>query len=136
MSGLTNYGENAFLNFLGNASALSTLTSLYVSLHKGDPTDTGAAGLDVTTQVRAAGRVAVSFGAPVSNTGANTMSNDAIVDYGVAANAVDDLTHFALWDAQTGGNMWMVGDITGAPVDVALGAPTKLPVGSIVLSFN
>ncbi|NDC57820.1 MAG: hypothetical protein EBZ50_03120, partial [Alphaproteobacteria bacterium] len=46
-----------------------TATSGWVALYNGNPTDTAAAGTDVTTTVRPAGRVAAGFAAPTSGAG-------------------------------------------------------------------
>jgi hypothetical protein len=135
MAGKSNYLESLLLNWCYNAAAMPTApATAYVGLFTSDPTDTGAAGTEVTTTIRAAGRVAASFGTVTTAAGANTIANDAIVDFGDADAAVLDITHFATFDAASGGNMLHSNTITGGPVDVALGTEVKFQVGSLVVS--
>lgn len=101
MSGFSNYTQNAVLNWLKGTTMPTAPAALYVALFNGDPTDAGSGGTDVTTTVRTAGRVAATFGAISGNT---SIANSADVDFGAAAGAAT-VSHFAIYDAATEGNM-------------------------------
>ena len=101
MSGLSTYTQNAILNWLKGTAMPAAPAGVYVGLFNGDPTDAGSGGAEVTTTVRAAGRVAATFGTITGNT---SIANSADVDFGAAAGAAT-VSHFAIYDAATEGNM-------------------------------
>ena len=41
-------------------------------------------------------------------------------------------THFALFDAATGGNLLASAQVTGAPITVGAGTDVQFPVGALV----
>lgn len=132
MSGKSNYLEDKLLNWEFNGVAMGDPpAAVYVGLFVGDPLDTGLGGTEVTTTVRAAGRVSASFGATVTSTGANTISNDALVDFGDADGAAADVSHFATFDAVSGGNMLRSGSIVGGPIDIDAGNLVSFPIGAL-----
>ena len=100
MSNFSNYSETAICNWLrGNANMAATGTR-YLGLFNGSPTDTGSGGTEVTTQIRTAGRLAVTFGTPTDG----VMQNSAAVEFGAAANSAG-VTHFGVFDAASSGNL-------------------------------
>ena len=101
MSGLSTYTQNAILNWIKGTAMPAAPAGVYVGLFNGDPTDAGSGGAEVTTTVRAAGRVAATFGTITGNT---SIANSADVDFGAAAGAAT-VSHFAIYDAATEGNM-------------------------------
>jgi len=126
MSGKTNYLENLNLN------ALKAMTT-FVGLFSGDPTDTGAGGSEVTTTLRAAGRVAVTFGSITSGTGANSIANSGELDFG-DADAGATITHFGVFDAASSGNLLYAGALGGGSKSIDAGEVVKFPAGSLVIS--
>lgn len=135
MGGKSNYLEDKVLNWALNGVTMGTApAAVYVALYNGDPLDTGAGGAAVTTTIRPAGRPAASFGnTPATNAGANTVANDAVVDFGVAAGGAT-VTHFAVFDAASGGNMLYSSPITGAPKTIIAGANVTFPIGTLIIS--
>lgn len=100
MSGNSTYLGNALLNWVKGTAMPTAPTTVYVGLFNGDPTDAGTGGTEVTTTVRTAGRVAVAYG----TVGSKSMTNSAAVSFGAAA-AGATITHFAIFDAASAGNM-------------------------------
>jgi len=134
MGGKSNYLEDKVLNWALKATAMGTApTTVYVSLHNGDPLDTAAGGTEVTTTIRAAGRVSAAFGAITTNTGGNTVSNSALVDFGAAA-AGATFTHFGIFDAASAGNMLYANALTGGSQTVSTGTNVSFAIGAIVVS--
>ena len=90
MSGLSSAGETAVL--------AAITTAAYVSLHSGDPGDTGASEITGGAYAR---QGPVTF----TNSGANptVAANSAIVTYPVATAAWGLVTFFGLWTAASGG---------------------------------
>ena len=136
MGGKSNYLEGKILNWLKGTAFGTAPAGLYVGLFTADPTDAGATTDEVTTTVRAAGRPAVSLGTLSSGTGADTLANSAIVDFGAAAGAPGSaVTHVGIFDAASAGNMLYSAALT-TPRTVTVGAAVSFPIGAIVISEN
>lgn len=134
MSGKSNYLEDKVLNWALKAAAMGTAPATpYVALFNGDPTDAGTGGTEVTTTIRVAGRVAGTFGSITTTTGADTIANTADVDFGNAA-AGATMTHFAIWDAASAGNMLYSAALTGGSQTVSAGTDVKFATGALVIS--
>lgn len=129
-SELSNYLANLHLNWVKGTDMPNAPATVYVGLFNGDPTPTGLGGSDVTATVRTAGRVAVAFGA-VAN---RVVMNNANVDFGAAA-AGATITHAALYDAQTGGNMLYFTELDTTRTVIA-GDPIVIPVGDLSVNYN
>lgn len=131
-SDLTLYMGNALCRYFAGTAMPTAPTGLYVALYDGDPK---GAGTEVTTTIRAAGRVACPVTSPaVGNT--NTMSNNADVDFGNAAGAVANLSHFAIFDAASAGNMLAAKPLTGGPFSVSAGRQVLFVTGDLDFTFG
>lgn len=144
MSNLTNYAENKVIDALFRGQALGAPATMYFALFTSDPTETGAAGTEITGGSYA--RVAVtaslanfsgtqSAGSTTasSGTGGQTSNNVAITfpaptaNWGVA-------THYALMDASTGGNAWVFGPLTASKT-INNGDPAPIfPIASLTFT--
>lgn len=128
-SELSNYMANAVLEWVAGTNMPTAPTS-YIALFNGDPTPAGTGGTEVTTTIRPAGRLAVTWGDPASR----QISNDANVDFGTAdANAT--VTHAAIFDAASGGNMLLFSPLDNTRTIVA-GDPVVIPIGDARFNFN
>jgi len=134
MSGKSNYLEDKVLSWALKGVAMGTApVAVYVGLFDGDPTDAGSGGTEVTTTVRAAGRVAATFGSITTASGANTIANTDEVDFGDADGSVD-VTHFGVFDAASAGNLLYSNAITGGEQSIGAAAEVSFAVGALVLS--
>ena len=144
MSNLTNYAENKFVDAMFRGQALGAPATMYFALFTSDPTETGAAGTEVSGGSYA--RVAVtasltnfagtqSAGSTTASSGTSgqTSNNIAITfpaptaNWGVAS-------HWALMDASTAGNAWVYGALT-ANKTINNGDPApSFPIASLVLT--
>jgi len=129
MAGLSTYFSSAILNWIRSTSMPSDPAAVYIGLHSANPTDTGATG-EVTTTIRPAGRVAVTFAAPSSK----AIASDADVDFG-NADAGATVTHFSLWDASSSGNCLGTAALT-TPRTIVAGDPVLFPAGDIIFDIN
>lgn len=111
MADLTNYGENA------SAVALLGTGTFYVSLHSGDPGETGA---DNELSGDGYTREATTF-----TVTADTAASDDALTFGPATADKGTVTHFGVWDAVSAGNCifkdaleaaraWPSGELTAA----------------------
>lgn len=129
MSDLSTYLANEILDWIKGGAMPTAPAGIYVALYNGDPGDAGTAGTDVTTDVRAAGRVAVTFGSVASR----AMSNSADVSFGASVSAVT-VTHFGLWDASSAGN-FIGGDALDTTRIIAIGDPVSFLIGDLSVTF-
>lgn len=129
-SEMSNYLSSAVLNWIKSTAFPADPANVYVALFDGDPTASGAGGTEVTTTIRVAGRVAATFGAVTSR----AISNSADIDFGTAAGGAD-VTHAALFDAASSGNMicWSPLD---TPRSIITGDPVVIPTGDFNINFN
>lgn len=114
----------AIANIADNAAS-SPLTNLYVSLHTGDPGETGDQTTSETSYTGYA-RVAVArsdSGFTVTN---NSVSPAADVTFGACTDGTATITHFAIGTASTGtGRLLYSGTVT-PNLSVAAGVTPKL----------
>lgn len=109
MSAASNYLENELINLICRGIAFAPPAKTYVALHTSNPGDTGAN--EVSTSVYPA-----YIRKDAANGGAQADAWTAPSD-GVVKNALQliypmydgsgpmTVTHFSVWDAETGGNM-------------------------------
>lgn len=129
-SELSNYAANAFLNWVKSTAFPADPAAVYLALFNGNPTASGTGGTEVTTTIRPAGRVAVTFGAITSR----EITNSADVLFGNAA-AGASITHFAIFDAASSGNMIAFTPLD-APRTISTGDPVTFLTGAVKLNFN
>ena len=131
-SALSTYLGNSLLRWIGGNAMPTAPAACYLALFDGDPK---ASGTEVTTTIDAAGRQAITWSVPSAGV-TNTMSNSAVVDFGNAAGAVANLSHMAIMDASTGGNILASAALNGGPYSVASGTPVNFPSSNISLQVG
>ena len=124
---ITNYTANSVLNVLKN-TAFSAISAVYVGFINGDPTRAGTGGTEVTTTIRTAGRLEVTFDAPV----AGVMTNTDKVDFG-AADQSTTITAIGIYDASSGGNLLFYKNIP--QLSVSAGQNVIVKKGTLRLGF-
>lgn len=136
--------ENSLLLLLFNATAIaniadnadtSPLTSLYVSLHTGDPGEAG----DQTTNEATYGsyaRVAVartSGGWTITN---NQVENTDVISFPQATSGSENITHFAVGTASNGaGSIIMYGALTSS-LAVSTGITPSFAAGALTATLD
>ena len=124
---LSNYLENKLLDLVLRKQSY-TAHDIYVGLFTSDPTDVGT-GTEVSGGSYA--RQAVTFTSP---TGGAT-SNTADIYFPAASAAWGTVTHFALFDAVTGGNILFHGTLD-IPKIINTADQFKFPQGYIIPSLS
>ncbi len=131
MAGKSDYLENALLNGVLGGPAFSLPANVYVALFTATPNDAGG-GTEVTGGSYA--RVA-----QVNNTtnwpsaAAGSKSNGTVVTFPQATVSWGVVTHFALFDASTGGNMLYFGALSASKTIDISDTPT-FPVGTLTIT--
>jgi hypothetical protein len=97
------YAENAVLDHVFNNTAMTSPTTVYLQLHTADPTDTGTVGVSTIT----GNRPSIAFGSAAS--GVSTQSGTTSWTTVAGAGLPETISHYSIWDANTGGNCLATG---------------------------
>ena len=125
----TNAYETHLLQYLLTTDSVTRPTSWYVGLFTSDPTDTGAAGTEVSGYGYA--RTAVTF----SVTG-DTASNTAGVEFPAATGGDwGTVGWIGIMDASTGGNMLITSALTVAK-SITDGDVFRIPTGDLDVTLD
>jgi hypothetical protein len=115
----SNYLELAILDHVFGGYAFTPPATVYVSLHTGNPGETGSAN-EVSGGAYERKSVTndnTGFDAAAAVSGLGTKKNAAIIQFvdPVGANW-GTITHFAIWDASTAGNCLVYGALNASVV--------------------
>ncbi len=120
--------ETTVLQWSLTTDSVTRPTTWYVGLFTSDPTDTGAAGTEVSGGSYA--RTAVTF----SVTG-DTASNTAAVEFPAATASWGSVTHIGVHDASSGGNMLVHAALSTAKT-IADGDVFRIPTGDLDITLD
>lgn len=110
--------------------------TLYVRLYTAPPATTGSGGTEVTGGGYAPVALTnntTTFPAASLVGGIETIDSGVVADFGTFSAGVGTVTHAALWDASSGGNMYCVGALSVART-IGSGDSFKFPVAGIILT--
>ena len=119
---LSNYGENRMLSLFRGAG------TFYLALFTSDPGEEGS-GTEVSGGAYA--RQPVTFGLPDGG----SMASSAAVEFPIITADWGTVSHWGLFDAATGGNLWWYGSIT-TPRQLLSGDIYRVPAGNLTLSMD
>lgn len=134
MTALSNYFENAILNWFRGTAFPAATGSVYVALFTAAPSDAGG-GTEVSggSYARVAvSKAAGSWSAPADVSGSQEISNVAVIAFPTATADWGTVTHFGIFDAATVGNLIFHGALTASRV-VSNGTDVSIPAGSLKL---
>lgn len=129
MAALSDYAEKLVLDWLMTNGSATRPTAWYVALYTAAPNDAGGG-----TEVSGGGysRQAVTFDAATSGTG--TTSNTGDVVFTAAGGSWGTVTHIAIHDMSSGGNLLWHGALTASKT-VADGDTLQFSTGNIDLTM-
>jgi hypothetical protein len=125
MMGISNYLENELLDHCLDNAAFTSPTNVYISLHTGDPGETGANECTGGSYARQTG----SFAAASSGTSAS----DAAFTFTSMPGCT--VTHIGIWDASSGGNFLFGGSLTASKV-VGSGDTFEIASGDLTVTLD
>lgn len=128
MTAMTNYLEDELIDHVLRNLAYTSPTTVYAALFTAAPGEAGG-GTEVTGGAYA--RTAVTFGAP----SAGATDNTADVTFPTATANWGTVTHVAIMDASTAGNMLLYGALTASKV-VNNGDTFKFNTGDLDVTFD
>jgi len=131
MPALGVYAENLVINALVRATNLTAPTTVWLALYTTDPT-----AADVGTEIPTSGgsnyaRQIITFGAPSGG----ISSNSADVPFPQAGSIWGTITHAAIRDASTGGNLLFYGALI-TPRSLVSGDVIKFITGNVVITLT
>ena len=125
---LTNTFETTTLTWLFTADSATRPTSWYIGLFTSDPTDTGAAGTEVSGGSYA--RTSASF-----TISGNEATNSASIEFPEATGSWGTITHIGVMDASSGGNM-IVHSALSASKTIASGDVFRINAGDLDITLD
>jgi hypothetical protein len=116
---------NNILNKILKNTDFTPATTLYVSLHTGDPGETGTSEATGGSYARQA----ITFGTISAKSGANS------ADINFTSMPAATLTHIGLWSAATGCTFWWGGSLAASKT-VNAGDTFKLAAGAVTVTLT
>ncbi len=124
------FNATTIANIAINATS-SPLTDLYVSLHTGDPGETGTQTTSEATYGSYA-RVAVARSGSGWTVTANSVSPAANIDFPAAASGTETITHAAIGVASSGASKILYKGAISPTIAVSTGVTPRLTTASTV----
>jgi hypothetical protein len=118
-----------------NATNITAPTTVYVSLHTGDPGEDGQGANEVSGNGYA--REAASFGA-ASGTDPSTVSNDVAVEFDTPSGSWGTVTYFGLWSSltETGEAYFLGGGALTTPRTIGTGEDASFAIGELDITLD
>ena len=129
---LTNYEETRLLKYYFRGLNLGTCPTLYIGLFTAAPGEAGG-GTEVSGGAYARKSLASAFG--TDPTGSTTISNDAEVAFDAATANWGTITHAAIFDASSGGNMVWYAALAASKV-IQTGDILRFLAGNLTFTFE
>ena len=129
------YLRDAILSWIKGTTFPTAPTNFYIAFYSSDPGRAGTGGTDITTSVRAAGRIAIAssgWSAITAVGNSRLISNSAGLTIGSAASTISS-THIGVWDASSGGNFIAK---AVAPYSFISGTSYSIAIGDLDFIFD
>ena len=138
MGGFSDYTAQATINSLLLGSAMPEIDGLHLALFTADPKDDNSGAANEVSAGWYQRQPCDSWTAPVSNadgvTGTQT-ANSAQVTFPATTGASVTISHWGLYDAETGGNLLFSGALT-TPRTLNVSDVMTLGVGQLTMLFS
>lgn len=124
--------RNRLVDYLRGAGAPAAVAGVFLDLFNGDPQAAGASVLAAVTGSATRPTVTGSLGAAANG----SSTNAAVVNITSAAAGGGTITHMALYDAATGGNLLASHALTSGNMVVTAGNAIQINAAGLTLSIN
>jgi hypothetical protein len=125
----SNYLETELLDHVFANNAYTAPSTLYLALFTSNPAD-DASGTEVSTSGTAYARQSVTF-----TVSGNTATTNAAVEYSTATASFGTVTHVAVYDASTAGNMIAYAALTSSKT-IDTGDVFRVPSGDLSITLD
>lgn len=126
MSAKTDYLEDAILDHVLGGSSYSAPATTYLALFTSAPGEAGG-GTELTAGGFSYARQAISWG----SASGGSISNDTQIDFTNTPEAT--ITHVAIMDASSGGNMLYYGSLSSS-ISTSAGGQVSFEIGELTVS--
>ena len=131
MSSFSDYTENLLLNWLLTTNSATRPTAWFVGLFTAAPSDTGGG-----TEVTGNGYARVATGTISISGTSTTATNAAAIEFAAASGGNwGTITHAAIFDASTGGNMLAWAPLTTSRT-INNGDVFRIPASSLTVTLT
>lgn len=131
MASFSDYTENLVLNWLFTNNSATRPTAWYVGLFTAAPSDTGGG-----TEVSGNGYARVATGTITVSGTATTATNDAAIEFAAASGGNwGTITHAAVFDASSAGNMLAWAPLTTSRT-INDGDVFRIPASSLTITLT
>ena len=131
MSSFSDYTESLVLTWLLTSGSATRPTAWYVALFTGAPSDTGGG-----TEITGNGYARVATGTITVSGTATTATNSAAIEFSAASGGDwGTITHAAIMDASTGGNMLAWAPLTTSRT-INDGDVFRIPASSLTVTLT
>ena len=127
---VSTYLANAILNHVLKGTAYSQPTNLYLALSTANPTVDGSGLAEPSGGSYARKQINTAF----DTAAARAVTTDTQIDFVTATGSWGTITHWAIYDASSAGNMLFFGAWTTSKV-VGNGDTLSIAVGDLDISF-
>jgi len=131
MGGFSDYWENKILDHIFGKGSY-TPPVIYVALSTADPTDDGSGFAEPSGNSYARLQTSASDWNAASS---GSLDNASDITFGQATGSWGTITHFALFDAVTGGNMLAHGELS-QPKAIGSSDTAKFEAGDLDIALN
>lgn len=131
----TNFFEESMLNLM-RSTPITAPTTMYLALFQSNPTDTGVAGVEANYTGYT--RMPITFREPYAQASGSSvyiLENAAEISFAEASASGNTITHVAIMDALTGGNMWLYGALDQSLV-IQAGVTPVFRAGSLQWTWS
>ena len=131
MASFGNYAENKILDHIVGKTSF-TMPTAYIALSTADPTDDGSGMAEPSGNGYA--RVATT-GATWDAASSGATANAAIISFPTATGSWGTITHFAIFDASTSGNMLAHGELD-TPTAISTNQIARFAIGAFDITLD
>lgn len=134
MAGFSDYLEEALLNHIFGDAAYTPPANVFVALSTSAPSDDGTGVTEPGDTYARVSTDATDWDAP-TGTAPVAKANGAAITYPTATASWGTITHFALYDALTSGNMLASGALTASKA-ITNGDTPSFAAGALVIKLG
>ncbi len=128
----SNFTEDLALKWLFTTTSVTRPSAWHVGLFTAAPGETGG-GTELSTSGTAYARQSASF--TVSGTAPTQATNSAAIEWSAATSSWGTVTHAAIFDASTGGNMLAYAALTTSKT-INSGDVFRIPASSLTVTLD
>lgn len=134
MADITQAYRQAIVNYLRGNGAPTAIGDVFLDIYNGDPQGAGTSVLATVTGSATRGSVKSALGA-ASAAAPSVSSNAATIAVSASAVAGASISHIALFDAATAGNLLASHALTSGTQTVVTGNPVSVPAAGLSISI-